>query len=279
MTTSGSVPRRRHREARGVDDVGLDRDRRPAEAVPQLVAPRCVRPAEIDVSRHRRLPLGGRSAGGERHDLDADLGERGQESVDVPTDPTRHRLEQLADVKGDLHATRTIEADKVFSGRGPREASRVRTTARDERRRADVSSPRTCWSAPASSSSAVGSTSAAASPRTSGSEPAAVGDDRDACRHRLERREPEALVARRVCEHGCAGEQVASLRVGHVPEAHDAAAVVRGVEGARRTRPGPSRRDPRRRGGRRRPTPRPRRTRATRPGTFLRGSIVPSART
>ena len=83
-----------------------------------------------------------------------------------------------------------------------------------------------------------------------GSEPAVRRDDRDARGHRLERREPEALVARRVREHGRAGEQVAALRVGDVPEPDDPVAVRRGVDRGVEARPGPSRRDRRPRGGR-----------------------------
>ena len=55
-------------------------------------------------------------------------------------------------------------------------------------------------------------------------------DHRDARGHGLERWEPEALVERRVREHGGAREQVAPLLVGHVAEPADAVAVTCGAD-------------------------------------------------
>src|SRR5262245_14945526 len=67
-----------------------------------------------------------------------------------------------------------------------------------------------------------------------GQRPGARGHDRHACSHRLERRQPEALVDRGIGEQAGAGEQVAALAVGDVPEPHDPVAVPgrvpRGVE-------------------------------------------------
>ena len=91
-----------YRETRRVHDVGLDANPGPAEAVPHLVARAAVGSAEVDprnAVRHTAGPFSGR----ERDRLDAEVGKLAQERDLVAADATRHRLQQLTCVHGDLH--------------------------------------------------------------------------------------------------------------------------------------------------------------------------------
>ena len=105
MTTSG-VPRAGGTARLGACSTSAaDRHRWPPEPVPELVAPRRVGPAEVDVVGERWLSIRGSATRGERRELDADVGQGAEQAVDVPADAPGHGLEQLADVQCDPHAT------------------------------------------------------------------------------------------------------------------------------------------------------------------------------
>ena len=149
----------------------------------------------------------------------------------------------------DLHRV----AGSVLTGRAPRAAgstTRARARCRPTRTSPRRSRPRAMSSArvgvvgraPGRSRrrarrSSVGSTNSAASPATSGIEPARAATTGTSGAHRLEEREAEALVDRRVREHRRRVEERAPAGVVDVTGEHDAVAHAvrqprdRGVDG------------------------------------------------
>jgi hypothetical protein len=89
---------RGHGKAGGVDDLAGDAQARPAEPVPQLVAHRSGRAAEVlPPADHARRS----GPGGERHRLDAGARQPAQQRPHVPPDPPGDGLQQLTGVDGD----------------------------------------------------------------------------------------------------------------------------------------------------------------------------------
>ena len=160
---------------------------------------------------------------------------------DVAADPARDRLEQLADVQPRLHPLallRRAARARARAHRRLRYSSTIRAAVVSQSYRPTRSCPRRDVLARASGRRGRRAARIAVGQRVDvdrrhqdggvaehlGERAGVAGDDRHAALHRLERREAEALVDRRVREHRRAGEEVGAVAVGDEPGLHDAVA-------------------------------------------------------
>ena len=97
------VAHRGNREARRVEHVDGQRDLRPAEPMPELIAERTPRPTEVEGLADHALDARCRGPAPEPDDVDARVRQIPAQLDDIATDAAGHRLEQLTDVQADLH--------------------------------------------------------------------------------------------------------------------------------------------------------------------------------
>ena len=238
-------------------DVGVELDERAAEPVPALVADAAVRRAEVD-PRRRGAGRPRAGAGRERDDVDADASAARAAASGCSGRCRRApaagagRVAARPSVRIRRRAPRAAGSTRRARARSP--ATRTRRAGRGRGRRARiavVSSVSTRSSAPAEPVVVGRLDEQRGVARDLGDRAGARRDDGHVGAHRLEQREAEALVDRRVREHRRRVEQRAAAGVVDVTREHDAVARVAAAGGRSRRRPraGPGRRGPRSRAG------------------------------